>query len=399
MTARDLPDGWQWAKLGDLGSFKSGGTPSKKIPEFWGDSVPFVTAADLLQPTVDRTCARSFLTESGWGSGRTAQAAKGDVLVGTRTGVGRVSVATERLAASQDITVISCRTGVHPPWLARFLTARASTLSSAASGSTIQGITRKFLTDLDVPLPPVGEQVRMVRLLEDQILAADRALMAAEAQLRDLEAMQAALLRKFFPRSRSAILNRGTRWVRLGDICDWGSGGTPRRSVPEYFQGDIPWAIIADLNDGPLLTTKESLTQAGLNGSSAKLVPEGALLIAMYGSIGKLAVTSIPMATNQAIAHAIPHAEVNTWWLFWQMMADRDLLIQNGTGVAQSNISQKFLRSWQILLPSLGMQNQIMAKFEHLIVALGHGQSIAERRHQQVGAMQNALLRLAFPND
>lgn len=117
----------------------------------------------------------------------------------------------------------------------------------------------------------------------------------------------------------------------------------------------------------------------------------------MYGSIGKLAVTGIPMTTNQAIAHAIPSADVNVWWLFWQLMADRALLIQGGAGATQSNISQRFLRSWQVPLPPLEEQDRIVAELDRMMTALGHAQAIAQQRRCRTAAMTNAILRLAFP--
>ena len=80
----------------------------------------------------------------------------------------------------------------------------------------------------------------------------------------------------------------GWRWVKLGDVCEMGSGGTPNRGTAAYFGGDIPWVIIGDLNDGIVTHTRQTITDLGLANSSAKLVPAGAILVAMYGSIGKL---------------------------------------------------------------------------------------------------------------
>ncbi len=188
-------------RIGDFGSFRSGGTPAKKNASYWGGDIPFVTAADLRYITVDSSNARSFLTLDGFESGKTAVVQIGCVLLGTRTGVGRVSVALEKMAASQDITVITCADFVNPYYLARLLAARASELVAAASGSTIQGIRRNFLQSIEVELPSLDEQRRIVAQLESQLAAAERARHAAQTQLDALDAMSAALLRNNFPRS------------------------------------------------------------------------------------------------------------------------------------------------------------------------------------------------------
>lgn len=83
----------------------------------------------------------------------------------------------------------------------------------------------------------------------------------------------------------------------LGELALWGSGGTPRRSEPSYFQGDIPWVTISDLNDALVNRTHESISQLGLENSSAKLVATGSVMVALYGSIGKLGIAAQKLAT------------------------------------------------------------------------------------------------------
>lgn len=136
----------------------------------------------------------------------------------------------------------------------------------------------------------------------------------------------------------------------LADVAKWGSGGTPRARDPKYYGGSIPWAVIGDLNDSLVSRTRSKVTEAAIKDSSAKIVPAGAVLIAMYGSIGKLGIAACEMATNQAIAHAIPHA-VDNRYLFYYLLSQRNLLVGAGKGGTQQNISQTVLRSWPIVFP------------------------------------------------
>ena len=93
-------------------------------------------------------------------------------------------------------------------------------------------------------------------------------------------------------------------WERaaLGTLGEWGSGGTPLRSEPTYYGGSIPWLVIGDLNDGVVTSASTCISENGLANSSARILPKDVLLVAMYGSIGKLGITGIECATNQAIA-------------------------------------------------------------------------------------------------
>src|SRR5689334_4980194 len=98
-------------------------------------------------------------------------------------------------------------------------------------------------------------------------------------------------------------------WVetRLGDIADTASGGTPDRKNPNYYGGTIRWVKSGELEDSFILETDEQLTTEGLKNSSAKIFPDGTLLMAMYGAtVGKTAILKIPAATNQAVCAIFP---------------------------------------------------------------------------------------------
>ena len=167
--------------------------------------------------------------------------------------------------------------------------------------------------------------------------------------------------------------NLPSEWLELtlGEVADWGSGGTPTAGRADYYGGDIPWAVIGDLDDGPLRTTSNTITAKGLAESSAKIVPEGSVLIAMYGSIGKLGLPTGVLATNQAIAFAVPKAGVlDRGYLFWYLMHQRDALSQAGKGVAQKNISQTILKAWPITFPPLDEQRRIVAILEDHLTRL-----------------------------
>jgi type I restriction enzyme S subunit len=153
----------------------------------------------------------------------------------------------------------------------------------------------------------------------------------------------------------------GWKNTTLGEIAKWGSGGTPSAGVTKYYDGDIPWAIIGDLNDTVVTRTARSITKLGLDNSSAKMVPEGAILIAMYGSIGKLGIAGLPMATNQAIAFALPDESIVLKpYLFYYLRSQREILLSNGKGATQQNISQTLLKSWEIPIPPIDEQHKIV---------------------------------------
>ena len=185
-----------------------------------------------------------------------------------------------------------------------------------------------------------------------------------------------------------------TGWAEttLGEMVRWGSGGTPRRNVARYYGGSIPWAIVGDLNDGLVTTTAGTITDDGLAESSARLVRPGTVLIAMYGSIGKLGIAGIEMATNQAIGFADPRQGLDSRFLFWYLRAERRNLAHAGKGATQKNISQTVLRSWPLPLPPLSEQRRIVAAIEEHLSRLDAADASISPALQRTEVLRSALV-------
>ena len=192
-------------------------------------------------------------------------------------------------------------------------------------------------------------------------------------------------------------LPKGWETSSLADIAKWGSGGTPQAGNHSFYGGEIAWAVIGDLNDGVVTHTRSSITPEGLATSSAKMVPEGAILVAMYGSIGKLGIAGRPMSTNQAIAFAIPNGPVLARYLFHYLRAQRTLLDAAGKGATQRNISQTILKAWPIDYPvDLAEQQEIIYQLELNLSAadrLEEQMRVARRRTE---SFRQSLFSAAF---
>ena len=154
--------------------------------------------------------------------------------------------------------------------------------------------------------------------------------------------------------------------MRLGDLCDVCSGGTPKRSVSEYWnEGSIPWAKISDISGKFVSSTEELITEAGLKGSSAKLLAPGTLLYSIFASIGAVGILKIPAATNQAIAGlSIKTDRIERDYLYHYLKSRKTLAKSSGRGVAQNNINLTILRGMEVPVPAIGEQRAIVEQLE-----------------------------------
>lgn len=151
--------------------------------------------------------------------------------------------------------------------------------------------------------------------------------------------------------------------VELQDFCQTTSGGTPSRdNVSRYYGGDIPWVKSGELLDTPLSDTQEKITEPALKESSAKIVPAGAVLVAMYGAtVGRTGLLEIDAATNQAVCSVIPDDRLaSSRYVWYALRASYAEFLLKRVGGGQPNISQQIIRSTKLPLPTPSEQARIV---------------------------------------
>ncbi|EAH5886780.1 restriction endonuclease subunit S [Campylobacter upsaliensis] len=186
-------------------------------------------------------------------------------------------------------------------------------------------------------------------------------------------------------------------WVKLGDICEIVSGGTPSRDKIEYWHnGTIPWVKIADVKNNVVNQTQEFITELGLENSSAKIFKKGTLLYTIFATLGETAILNIDAATNQAIAALIEAYDYDTKFLMYCLMSMKDYVNSLGRGVAQNNINQTMLKNFTIPLPPLREQQEIVKKLD-LLVSLANDFAITKENLKRIEKrIEKSLLKLAL---
>ena len=186
-------------------------------------------------------------------------------------------------------------------------------------------------------------------------------------------------------------------WIRLENIAEWGSGGTPSRKRKEYYNGNIPWIKTGELNNGYIFNSEEKITELGLKNSSAKLYPINTVIIAMYGAtIGKVGILSIEATTNQACACAIVYKNILFKYVFHYLIYQKEAFINKSKGGAQPNLSQEIIKKHEIPLPPIKEQQRIVNRIESLFVKLDRAKELIENTLAQFEQNKMAILHKAF---
>ncbi len=198
---------------------------------------------------------------------------------------------------------------------------------------------------------------------------------------------------------RWAVSDLPAGWIisQLEEVAQWGSGGTPSRTKPEYYGGKIPWIKTGELGQKYITDTEEKITELGLKNSSAKLFKKGSVAIAMYGAtIGKTSILGIDATTNQACAVGFPiDGVVTSDYLYYYLCSQKESFINSGQGGAQPNISQGIIKSWAIPLAPLHEQKRIAEKLDALLARVDLCQTHLERVPQILKRFRQSVLAAA----
>ena len=154
--------------------------------------------------------------------------------------------------------------------------------------------------------------------------------------------------------------------VKIEEVCSTSSGGTPLSRKTEYYEGGtIAWLRSGEVAQGEVYRSELFITEAGLKNSSAKIFALNTVLVAMYGATaGEVGILRFEAATNQAICGITPDERLRPDFLYLILKCNKRALIRLAGGGAQPNISQKIIREFQIPLPPLAVQQEIVAEIE-----------------------------------
>ena len=254
-------------------------------------------------------------------------------------------------------------------------------LGLAAAGATRNALTKGMIESFQVPCPPLGVQQGIavtLGCLDDRItlLRETNATLEAIAQAlfkswfvdfdpvrakmegrapEGMDEATAALFPDALEETELGPMPRGWRVGCVDDLCSViTNGGTPSRSKAQFWTGGtIPWFKTGEFSDGFLLQPNEFITKEALEGSSVKVLPKDAVLMAIYAAptVGRLGVLTEPATFNQACTGMVAKVDVGPWFLYWTLFFGREWFNSRANGAAQQNISKAIVSAYRVVIP------------------------------------------------
>jgi type I restriction enzyme S subunit len=150
--------------------------------------------------------------------------------------------------------------------------------------------------------------------------------------------------------------------VKLENICEFISGGTPDTKVSRYFQGQIPWITGADITGNIVSKARSYITEEAIEASATNVVPKGNILLVTRTSVGKVAVTGVDICISQDFTGLLPDkTSLNEWFLFYYLVTKQPYFTENQRGATIQGIPREIVANLVIPLPPLPEQQRIAA--------------------------------------
>ena len=195
-----------------------------------------------------------------------------------------------------------------------------------------------------------------------------------------------------------------TGWIEapIGMVCEVVGGSTPRTTVDDYWDGDIPWLTPADLSRDRsqyVAAGRRCLTKTGYSSCSTQLIPAGSVLYTSRAPIGYVAIAKQAVCTNQGFKSFVPPPGLSSRYLYWYLQWATPMIRNLGSGTTFAEISGKVAKTIPLRLPPTAEQERIVVAIEEQVSRLDTAEQLLGRVRRRSAQMRAAVLAQAVEAD
>ncbi|EJF51860.1 restriction endonuclease S subunit [Saprospira grandis DSM 2844] len=385
---------WKKVKLGEVCEIVSGSTPKRNNVEYWEEGIiPWVTPKDLSKlNTRFLEDIPEYITELGYRSCSTTLLPTNSLLFSSRAPIGHIAINKEPVCTNQGFKSFVPKTMLDVHYLYYTMYFFKEQVQALGTGSTFKEVSKRVISDFQIPLPPLAEQ----KAIAAQLDRADKVRQALAQSLADYDRLLAA---SFLDMFGDPVLNpKGWEVVKMSATCKKVlGGGTPSKSNQDFYEGDIPWVTPKDMKVKNIKISIDTITEEAISNSSVKLIPPKSLLMVMRSGILKkklpLAINQVEVTINQDMkAFILKKDMVELQYIFYCFHLGQQKLLGKVRSVTADNLSFRDIKNFPIPLPPLSLQQQ----FAQLVERIERQKALIQSAQQSAEDLFGALLQAYF---
>ena len=357
-----IPSDWEVKLLGEITDVRDGTHDS---PKYYDIGYKFVTSKNLINGKIVFSNIQYISKIDFDKINERSKVDINDILFAMIGTIGNpVLITKEPDFAIKNVALFKDKRCTNQAYLKFYLSSALALnrMLDDAKGSNQKFIPLSYFRSFLVPLPPtIEEQQRIANVLSDvdTLINNLEKLIAKKKNIK-----QGAMQQLLTGKQRLSGFDGVWEYDKLGNIAEMNSGGTPSSENSHYYGGKIPFLSISDMTKSGkyIFVTEKSITQLGLDNSSARVYPAGTLLYAMYASLGKCSISKIDLAISQAILGFKLSNLIDRDFMYYYFCFIENTIKNIGQTGTQSNLSKSIVENFEIYHPHDVSEQQAIAK-------------------------------------
>ena len=383
-------------KLGELGTFKTGGTPSRSKNEYWGDKYPWISSTALGDVYIDENAATDWVSDEGLKNSSTKLIKANSLMIGIRIGVGKCSINRIPMCTSQDVVSIE---GIdteryYLPYITTLINNKRHYLESLKRGATIQGITTDIIKNLQIP----DIQINRQKLIADTIQVVDDMVCLSHKQLAKLDTLVKSRFIEMFGDPVTNPMGWEVKPLQevVAEDCTISYGivqtGNPQKEgVPVFRPVDI-------VGHYPHIDELKKTTRAISDKYKRTLLHGGELLITVRANIADTCIIGNEFAGCNVGRGIVPlrfnPESINKVFLKAQIDNHGVNCALKGLakGITLIQLNMEDLRQFPLIVPPIALQNQ----FANFVQLADKSKSVLQKLLEKQELLRAALMQEYF---
>ena len=321
----------------------------------------------------------------------------GDVII-PASGETQIDIATascvlhDDIILSGDLNILSHEE--NGSWLAYYLSsAKKLEIAQLAQGNSVVHLYSSQLKDLKINKPSKEEQTKIASFLSN----VDEKISQLTQKLELLSQYKQGMMQKLFSQQIRFRADDGSEFGEwesktLGDVADIVGGGTPSTNNEEYWNGNVAWLTPSEINKKFIGRSKRTISEFGVQKSSAKKLPIGTVLFTSRATIGEVAISTAQVTTNQGFQSFIVNSKILNEFLYYWIVKNKQQFIERASGSTFLEISKSKIQPMKILLPCIEEQTKIA----NFLSAIDQKIEVVAQQIEQAKTWKKGLLQQMF---
>jgi type I restriction enzyme S subunit len=395
-NALSLPKGWEIKTLGEVSVIMNGGTPDTSVPIFWGGENLWITPKDmgkLESIYVDNTLRK--ITNEGLKNSSAKILPPNSIILSSRAPIGHLAINTKPISTNQGCKGVVPKKGVDTLYLYYFLSKSVDLLNSLGTGTTFKELSSSKLGAVEIPLPPLPEQQRIVSILDEAFAAIAKALANAEQNLKNAKELFDVYLNKYYTSKED-----GWEEKKLKEVAEYFNGLT-------YSPKDLSNEGIIVLRSSNVQNDEldfKDIVRVNLNVKEKIIVKEGDILMcSRNGSarlVGKTAtIKNLGEEMTFGTFMMIVRSEYNPYLSWFFKSTDFRNQIKGGANTMINQITRYMLDDIILSFPPIEKQNEVVRQLDALSMEIKKLETIYNQKINDLEELKKSVLQKAFSGE